>query len=490
MSTDDPFDIFDPPPAAAATTTASSSITATKKSRPSPILPLVRRFLNAHAFTTCADLKADDAAPLAALLEKAANNMAAEPPALDECRAAAEEVATIAWAELSNATAQQNKHAALSREAYVLAQAALCGVSAALDGNATAAIKSLDRAFILGGVTDLYRDCIELLDEEVMPLSSAAEEPAVESYAPPPPPLPPQSTIATTAATPVERIPCPSSADAFLSLHKRGKPLILEGVATSWPAMRKWSDLQWLRKQHGERLVPVELGSLTSATKMTKRKSATWGERIMSLSDFLDKHVVEESSSSSHDGSGSSGSSGSDATQTSPSNNSSSTTAASSSRPIGYLAQHPLFEQIPRLRRDFTVPPLCAVNGSTVRHVNAWLGPCGTVTPLHFDSYDNVLTQVVGYKRIKLYGADQTRYLYAIDAANGGGGGIDAQGNVSAVDVEAPDLERFPLFAEAKGQEVVLGPGDGLYVPAGCWHHVRSLSRAFSVSFWFDGWKR
>ena len=131
------------------------------------------------------------------------------------------------------------------------------------------------------------------------------------------------------------------------------------------------------------------------------------------------------------------------------------------------------------------MPPLCDVNGSNVRHVNAWLGPSGTVTPLHFDSYDNVLTQVVGYKRIKLYGADQTRYLYAIDAANGGGGGIDAQGNVSAVDVEAPDLERFPLFAEAKGQEVVLGPGDGLYVPAGCWHHVRSLSRAFSVSFWF-----
>ena len=49
----------------------------------------------------------------------------------------------------------------------MLAQAALCGVSAALDGDAAAALRSLDRAFILGGVTDLYRDCIELLDEEV-----------------------------------------------------------------------------------------------------------------------------------------------------------------------------------------------------------------------------------------------------------------------------------------------------------------------------------
>jgi len=63
------------------------------------------------------------------------------------------------------------------------------------------------------------------------------------------------------------------------------------------------------------------------------------------------------------------------------------------------------------LREDFSLPALCAVNaqsGGGVRHVNAWLGPAGTVTPLHFDSYDNILTQVVGYKRIRLYEVRET----------------------------------------------------------------------------------
>mmetsp|Transcript_19588 Transcript_19588/g.61144 ORF Transcript_19588/g.61144 Transcript_19588/m.61144 type:complete len:169 (+) Transcript_19588:1049-1555(+) len=168
----------------------------------------------------------------------------------------------------------------------------------------------------------------------------------------------------------------------------------------------------------------------------------------MSLRDFLDAHV----------------------------------TAGGGEARTGYLAQHPLFEQIPRLRRDFRVPELCTAGGGSVRHTNAWLGPEGTVTPLHFDSYDNVLTQVVGYKRVVLFPAEQTKWLYPKEA---GGGGVDAQGNVSAVDVEAPDLERFPDYARAAGLEAVLGPGDGLYIPAGCWHHVRSLTAAFSVSFWF-----
>ena len=71
--------------------------------------------------------------------------------------------------------------------------------------------------------------------------------------------------------------------------------------------------------------------------------------------------------------------------------------AVSSAHAVGYLAQHNLFEQIPRLRRDFAIPALLA---GGVQHMHAWLGPEGTVTPLHFDSYDNVLVQVVGHKLV------------------------------------------------------------------------------------------
>ena len=74
-----------------------------------------------------------------------------------------------------------------------------------------------------------------------------------------------------------------------------------------------------------------------------------------------------------------------------------------------------------------------------MQHTHAWLGPAGTVTPLHFDSYDNIFCQVVGYKLLRLYDAAQTPLLYPRAA---GGSGTDAQGNVSAVDVERPHARR------------------------------------------------
>jgi hypothetical protein len=440
----DPFDIFDAPapPAAPASKRAKT---------PSPVLPLVRRFVSFHHAAVCADLAANRerlpaALSLASELNRAAECIVTEPPKLDVARKAAQLASDTAWEVIK--ASDDSTTQPLCREAYVIAEVVLCGVIAATDeGDVAGALRSLDRAFILGGPTDLYRDCVELLDD----CPSSSEDGA--TLLPPPPsqmPRCPPSSIpgaAGLAATPapgeVERCPCPPSAEAFRQAHRAGVPLVLEGIANGWPALTKWSNFDWLRSQHGHRLVPVEVGALAGAEK------AAWGERIMPLAEFIDAHLSEA-------------------------------TRATSGGGIGYLAQHPLFEQIPRLRRDFSVPALCSVG--TLQHVNAWLGPAGTVTPLHFDSYHNVLTQVAGHKRVRLYDARQTPLLYPKDA---GGTGVDAQGNVSAVDVEAPDLERYPDFARAVCTETVLGPGEGLYIPAGVWHHVRSLTTSFSVSFWF-----
>lgn len=54
------------------------------------------------------------------------------------------------------------------------------------------------------------------------------------------------------------------------------------------------------------------------------------------------------------------------------------------------------------------------------------------------------------------------------------------------VEVENPDLARFPEFAKAPYLECVLQPGDVLFIPVRHWHYVRSLELSFSVSFWWS----
>ncbi len=105
-----------------------------------------------------------------------------------------------------------------------------------------------------------------------------------------------------------------------------------------------------------------------------------------------------------------------------------------------------------------------------------WLGPAGTVTPLHADYDDNIFVQIWGTKRIFLAPPHHDAFLYPVEA--------NALLFGSPFDPEAPDFERFPLARQSSLLEVVVGPGDLLYVPAGWYHQVRSLSFSLSSNRW------
>ena len=98
------------------------------------------------------------------------------------------------------------------------------------------------------------------------------------------------------------------------------------------------------------------------------------------------------------------------------------------------------------------------------------------MTPCHYDPKHNLLCQVVGAKRIRLYHPQYSDRLYPVEGK---------LYNNSQVDVERPDLERFPLAANLPYWECTLQRGEMLYIPPRFWHHVRSLSISFSVSFWW-----
>ncbi|WP_230461258.1 cupin-like domain-containing protein [Sphingobium sp. CAP-1] len=104
-----------------------------------------------------------------------------------------------------------------------------------------------------------------------------------------------------------------------------------------------------------------------------------------------------------------------------------------------------------------------------------WIGGAGTFTPLHFDLTNNLLAQVTGTKRVILIPPSQTHRL----------------AHKSHVFSEVRDVTneaRLKLYPQARDvlrHEVLLTPGDALFIPIGWWHQVRSES--FSTMLTYTG---
>ena len=264
------------------------------------------------------------------------------------------------------------------------------------------------------------------------------------------------------------------SVRGFEARYMNRMPVVMHGVIDHWPAQQKWKRPGYLleRTLGGRRLVPVETGRSYT--------DEGWGQRIVKFGDFMEEVLMKEGKQKKK-------------------KKEEEEEEEKGWRDIGYLAQHDLFAQIPELRQDIYIPDFCFSDpdpdpgrgegkeerdeeGDEEVLVNAWLGPRGTVSPLHTDPYHNVLCQVVGRKYVRLYAPDMGPKLYPRGVE---GGGVDMS-NTSEVDVEEKGLEeRFPLFRDARYVETVLGEGECLYIPMGWWHYVRSLSVSFSVSFWW-----
>ncbi|XP_072224760.1 lysine-specific demethylase 8 isoform X2 [Leuresthes tenuis] len=242
----------------------------------------------------------------------------------------------------------------------------------------------------------------------------------------------------------IPRMKCPSL-ESFNTNHLIPlKPVILEGIVDHWPALNKhpWS-IDYLRSVAGCRTVPVEVGS--------RYTDVDWSQTLLTVNQFIDRYILNKDQTSQDGG-----------------------------KPLGYLAQHQLFDQVPELKEDIRIPDYCCLceGDEDDITVNAWFGPAGTVSPLHQDPQQNFLAQVVGSKYIRLYSPEDTDKLYPHQS--------QLLHNTSQVEVENPDVERFPEFAKAPYLECVLQPGDVLFIPVKHWHYVRSLEVSFSVSFWWS----
>uniref|UniRef100_A0AC35U249 JmjC domain-containing protein n=1 Tax=Rhabditophanes sp. KR3021 TaxID=114890 RepID=A0AC35U249_9BILA len=219
--------------------------------------------------------------------------------------------------------------------------------------------------------------------------------------------------------------------ETFITNYRdKCKPVIIKDVVNHWPAFKKWT-LEYLYKKIGHRRVPIEIGS--------KYTDDSWYQRIMPFKEFISTGMK------------------------------------------GYLAQHRLLEQIPSLKDDIIVPDFAYMtNEISQLEMNVFIGPAGTLSPLHCDPRNNLFCQIKGRKFVRLvspnYNHEDELYLF----------GDMIRNNSSAVDVLCPDYKTHPGFRNVVVEDYVMEAGDCLYIPKKYFHCVYSLESSVSVSVWFD----
>lgn len=210
-------------------------------------------------------------------------------------------------------------------------------------------------------------------------------------------------------------------------------PVVLPALAESWPAFVHWRNPDYLKQQVGPRFVEV-MGSRADDARY--EINCNQHREHVQFQHFVD-YVF-----SGH---------GNNAYMTA--NN-----------------QFMASDAGRRLLQDITLPGFLNPADLTGR-VFLWLGPAGTITPLHFDKPDILLCQVIGAKLFRLFPPEDTPNLY------------NEVGVFSEVDCAKPDYARFPKYRHCRPLDVLLTAGEAIFLPTGWWHYVVSLTPSISVSF-------
>lgn len=111
-----------------------------------------------------------------------------------------------------------------------------------------------------------------------------------------------------------------------------------------------------------------------------------------------------------------------------------------------------------------------------------WIGNAAKVAT-HNDPVDNLAVVAVGRRRFTLFPPSTEASLYM-----GPSHPTPAGTPISMVHVTAPDLERYPRYADAHAAagEAELSPGDAIFIPRDWFHHVEALDKInVLVNYWW-----
>ena len=221
------------------------------------------------------------------------------------------------------------------------------------------------------------------------------------------------------------------SPEAFAECHLRpGVPVVFRGRAAAWPALARWSRAFFQREYGSDPAVifdPSQAGSPGCGLSTT-----TLGDVLARIDD----------------------------------------------PDPPYARFHPLLDRHPELLHDLDRAWLDSMRvrasfGGFPFHT-LFLGPKGSSTPIHCAGNENLFVQVQGRKRWRFWRPD-ARFVLDPRANR-------APAKACPVDPDAPDEAVWPGFEELDHWQVVLEPGDVLYVPAYAWHHVVNLDQTLGAA--------
>jgi hypothetical protein len=220
----------------------------------------------------------------------------------------------------------------------------------------------------------------------------------------------------------------------FARYYAANRPVLIEGLVDHWPALTRWNPDHLLRTvPDAEIEVMVDRAAdpryeINSNAHKSTMRMADYVTAVLAVGSSNDIYMVANN----------------------------------------HFLDHPGVEP---LWQDFWVPEIYLDPARARRSSFFWFGPGGTVTPLHHDVLNVLFVQVYGSKRITLISSLETHNVYNETAV------------YSSVDVLAPDLEAYPRFARAKRYDIIVGPGQTLFIPVGWWHCVEALETSISMSF-------
>jgi len=231
----------------------------------------------------------------------------------------------------------------------------------------------------------------------------------------------------------VERRATPPADEFFRDYWAVHRPVVLTDAAARWPALRRWTP-GFFRRRFGDETIEITAGREADPFYDMNFRAH---RRRMRMDRFIDLVLAAGTSNDLY--------------------------MVSNNRTMRRPRFRALLADV-RPPRDLFEPP---TPGAT----SLWIGPAGTVTPLHHDTTNILFAQIHGRKRVELVSPQETALL--LDPVHG---------FYSPVDLDGLAAEEHPALRQLLVRQVELGPGDSLYIPAGWWHRVTSLDVSISFS--------